>query len=52
MIRTHAISTVALTTALMCAAPAHAQSAADFASMKAQMEAMQAQLDAMKSKVD
>ena len=52
MIRTRAISTLALTTALAWALPVHAQSAADFATMKAQMEAMQAQLDAMKSKVD
>ena len=52
MIRTRAISTLALATALAWALPAHAQSAADFATMKTQMEAMQAQLDAMKSKVD
>ena len=52
MIRTRTISALALATALGWAAPASAQSAADFAKMKAQMEAMQAQLDTMKSKVD
>ena len=56
MIRTRAISTLALATALATtlawAMPAHAQSTADFATMKAQMAAMQAQLDAMRSKVD
>ena len=52
MNRTRTISVLALTTALGWAVPAHAQSAADFATMKAQMQAMQAQLDAMKGKVD
>lgn len=52
MIRTDAISTFALAVALGWAMPAQAQSAADFATMKAQVEAMQAQLDTMKSKVD
>ena len=52
MIRTRTISVLALATALGWAVPASAQSAADFAKMKAQMEAMQAQLDAMKSKVE
>ena len=52
MIRSRAISNLALATALIWAVPAHAQSASDFATMKAQMADMQAQLDAMKSKVD
>lgn len=52
MIRTNAISTFALAVALGWALPVQAQTATDFATMKAQMEAMQAQLDAMKSKVD
>lgn len=52
MIRTRAISTFALAASLGWALPANAQSAYDFAQMKAQMEAMQTQLDAMKSKVD
>ena len=52
MIKTRAISSLALAVALGWTMPASAQSAADFATMKAQMEAMQAQLDAMKSKVD
>ena len=52
MIRTRVISALALTTALGWAMPVYAQSAADFATMKAQMEAMQAQLDAMKNQVD
>ena len=52
MNRTRTISVLALATALGWAVPARAQSAADFATMKAQMEAMQAQLDAMKGKVD
>ena len=52
MIRTRTISALALATALGWSVPASAQSAADFATMKAQMDAMQAQLDSMKSKVD
>jgi phosphate-selective porin OprO/OprP len=54
MNRNHATSllAVALIVSLGWAVPAAAQSAADFARMKAQMESMQAQLDAMKSKVD
>ena len=52
MIKTRAISSLALAISLGWALPAHAQSAADFSKMKAQMEAMQAQLDAMNSKVD
>ena len=52
MIRVRSISTLALVASLGWALPASAQSAADFATMKAQMEVMQAQLDAMKSKVD
>ena len=52
MIKTRAISSLALAISLGWTLPAHAQSAADFSKMKAQMEAMQAQLDAMKSKVD
>ncbi|QGN53685.1 OprO/OprP family phosphate-selective porin [Novosphingobium sp. Gsoil 351] len=52
MIRTRTVSGLALTIALGWAVPATAQSAADFARMKAQMDAMQVQLDAMKSKVD
>ena len=52
MIQTRAISSLALAVSLGWSIPASAQSAADFATMKAQMEAMQAQLDAMKSKVD
>ena len=52
MIQTRAISSLALAVALGWAAPASAQTAADFAAMKAQMEAMQTQLNAMRSKVD
>lgn len=52
MIRTRTVFAVAIVAALGWAVPATAQSAADFAKMKAQMEAMQAQLDAMKNKVD
>ena len=51
MNRTRTISALALATALGWAVPASAQSAADFAKMKAQMERMQAQLDAIKGQV-
>ena len=45
MNRTRTISALALATALGWTAPASAQSAADFAKMRAQMEAMQTQLE-------